>query len=114
MDSWDKMDMPQDVSTFINNFPRHPNNLDIIIGRQEHSNHSHHDFRVRRSKVLNALNWLIANSVYLSGVTVNDNVACLPEDDNLSDICTVTISSGESTEPPPLPTKAEDPYTANL
>ena len=74
------VNMPQDVTTFINSLPRHPNDLDIIKVRQEHGNHSHHDFRVRQSKVLNALNWLIANNVYFSGVTVNDNnVVCLPE-----------------------------------
>ena len=82
--------------------------------RQEHSNNSHHDFRVRQSKVLDALNWLIANNVYFSHVTVNDNnVASLPEDDDLSQICTVTISSEESTELP-FPIQTEDPYTANL
>ena len=106
--------LPQDVTTFVNSLPRHPNDLDIIIVRQEHSNYSHHDFRFRRSKVLDALNWLIANNVYFSHVTVNDNnVASLPEDDNLSQICTVTISSEESTESP-FPIQAEDPYTANL
>ena len=104
------VNLSQDVTTFVNNLPRHLNYLDIIIVRQEHSYHSHYDFQVRRSTVLNTLNWLIANNVYFSGVTVNDNiVACLPKDDNLSDICTVTISSGEPTEPP-LPTQAEDPY----
>ena len=108
------VNLPQDVTTFVNSLPRHPNDLDIIIVRQEHSNNSHHDFRVRRSKVLDALNWLIANNVYFSHVTVNDNnVASLPEDDDLSQICTVTISSEESTELP-FPIQAADPYTANL
>ena len=67
------VNLPQHITTFVNSLPRHPNDLDIIIVRQEHSNNSHHDFQVRRSKVLDALNWLIANNVYFSHVTVTDN-----------------------------------------
>jgi len=41
------VNLPQNLTTW------HPTDLDIIIVRQQQSNQSHHDFRVRQSKVLN-------------------------------------------------------------
>ena len=49
------VNLPQDVSSFINKLPRHPNDLDIIVVRQQNSSQSHHDFCIRRSKVVGAL-----------------------------------------------------------
>jgi len=107
------VNLPQNIATFINSLPRHPTDLDIVIVRQQQSNQSHHDFRVRRSKVLNALNWLMSNNIYFRNITINNgNLACLPEDDNITGIRTVTISSEESFNSEP--TQAEEPYTADL
>ena len=49
------INLPQDVASFVNRLPRHTNDLDIIVVRQQNSSESHHDFRVRRSKVVGAL-----------------------------------------------------------
>ena len=107
------VNLPQNIATFIDSLPRHPTDLDIIVVRQQQSTQSHHDFRVRRSKILNALQWLISNNIYFRNITINnDNLASLPQDDNITGIHTVTISSEEPTNPEA--TQAEEPYTADL
>jgi len=84
------VNLPQNIATFIDSLPRHPTDLDIIVVRQQQSTQSHHDFRVRRSKILNALHWLISNNIYFRNITINnDNLASLPQDDNITGIHTV-------------------------
>ena len=58
------INLPQDVASFANSLPRLPSELDVIIVRKEGANQSHRDFRVRRSRVLSALQWLQTNNVY--------------------------------------------------
>ena len=55
------INLPQDVASFANSLPRLPSELDVIIVRKEGANQSHRDFRVRRSRVLSALQWLQTN-----------------------------------------------------
>ncbi len=62
------LNLPQDVTTFINTLPRCTANLDVIIVRKEGAVDSHKDFRVRRSVVLMALQWLIENNMYYHDV----------------------------------------------
>ena len=108
------INLPQNITTFINSLPRCLTDQDIMVVRQQNTNQSsHRDFRVRRSKVLNALNWLISNNIYFSGITINsDNLASLPEDDSLIGIRTVMISSEEPHDPEP--TQEEEPYVGIL
>ena len=49
------LNLPQDVTTFVNNLPHSPADLDVIVVRKEGAAESHKYFRVRRSAVLNAL-----------------------------------------------------------
>ena len=63
--------LPQYVASFVNTLPRQPTSLDIVVVRKESSTNSHHDFRVRRSKVVNALQWLLANNKYFQNITVD-------------------------------------------
>jgi len=49
------INLPQDVPTFVNSLPRLPTDLETIIVHKEDSVNTHHDFHVRRSKVLTAL-----------------------------------------------------------
>ena len=60
------INLPQDVSGFVNSLPRHPSELDIILVKNPGNTQSHHDFRVRRSVVLRALQFLIANNIYFN------------------------------------------------
>ena len=88
------INLPQDVSTFVNSLPRLPSDLDIIIVRKEDSVRTHRDFRVRRLKVLTALQWLITNNIYFTNITINsDNVSALPEDQLLSSLPTLSVSN---------------------
>ncbi len=48
------LNLPQDVTGFINSLPRSPADLDIIVIRKEGATDTHEDFRVRRSVVLHA------------------------------------------------------------
>ena len=63
------LNLPQDVTSFVNNLPRSPTDLDVIIVRREGAAESHKDFRVRRSVVLAALQWLVENNKYYHNVT---------------------------------------------
>ena len=68
------LNLPQDVTSFLNSLPRCPSTLDVILVRKEGSADSHKDFRVRRSVVLRALQWLIVNSKYYHDVTINHDI----------------------------------------
>ena len=79
------LNIPQDVTSFLNSLPRCPSTLDVIIVRKQGSAGSHKDFRVRRSFVLRALQWLIINNKYYFDVTINhDILATLPDDSHLT------------------------------
>ncbi len=56
--------LPQDDVSFASSLPRLPSELDVIVVRKEGANQSHHGFRVRRSAVHHALQWLLTNNLY--------------------------------------------------
>ena len=80
--------------------PRLPSTLDIIIFRQIDNTTKHKDFTVRRSHVLNALQWLINNNIYYRDINIDLNVISnLPENDTiLSSFPTITKQI-DNTEP---------------
>ena len=91
------INLPQDVTSFANSLPRLPNELDMIVVRKQGSTETHHDFRVKRSVILCALQWLIANNIYFHNISINyEALTLLPEDATISDLCTMTITSDES------------------
>ena len=51
------INLPQDVRSLLNSLPRCPADFDVVV-RKKGSNESDKNFHVRRSIVLNALNWL--------------------------------------------------------
>lgn len=90
------INLPQDVRSFTSSLPRSPSNLDIIIVRKEGATQSHRDFQVRRSIVLQALQWLITNNVYYQANHIcidHTTLAQLPEDGNCSNLPTVAVDS---------------------
>ena len=108
------INLPQDVASFVNTLPRHPNDLDIIVVRQQNSSESHHDFHVRRSKVICALQWLIANNIYFRNITIdNAIISSLPQNSNLTNVPTIIFPVDQSDESDQS-THSEDPYTADL
>ncbi len=102
----------QDMTTFVTSLPRHSNELDVLLVRKEGSSASHRDFRVRRSVVLRALQWLKTNNIYYKDVKIDmDKQRQLPEDGDLTGLSTVMMemSINEDTT-----TEQEDPHAANL
>ena len=92
------INLPQDIAGFVTTLPRHANELDIIVVRKEGSSPSqHHDFRVRRSVVLSALQFLIANNKYFSNITINNETLLqLPQDGDLPSIPVITFDSQDT------------------
>ena len=109
------INLPQDVRSFATSLPRLPSQLDIIVVRKETSNQSHHDFRVRRAVVDQALQWLIAHNIYYRANHIRFNqeaLAHLPQDGCLSNIRSVVLDSSTSVEPDS--STSEDLYDAHL
>ena len=106
------LNVPQDVTLFLNQLPRCPASLDIVIVRKQGVAETHKDFRVRRSIVLRALQWLIMNNKYYSHVTINhDTLSMLPIDSQLTNLVSISVSS-DSDEI--LADQGSNPYNAYL
>ena len=89
---------------------------------------SHRDFRVRRSVVHRALNWLVTHNQYYRSNHVHIDVNALeqlPHDGNLSQLTAITVENAITERPatntpatgPPVadtPATSEDPYSAHL
>ena len=87
------INLPQDVSRFVSTLPRHPSDLDLIVVRKATASGTHKDFRVRRSRVQHALQWLIKNNSYYSATVLDNTVlAELPEDGDLPSPSVVTLA----------------------
>ena len=108
------INLPQHVASFVNSLPRLPGELDVIVVRKEGASDSHRDFRVRKSVVLVALQWLIINNKYYHSVHINhDALALLPEDGNLTALRSVTLNS--TAEEQAMPSVQDvDPYNTHL
>jgi len=105
------LNLPQDVRLFINSLPRSLTSLDVIIVRKEGAAQSHKDFRVRRSVVLTALQWLIRHNKYYSDVTINnDTLEQLPIDSDLTNLITVSVCSDQIK----VPVQQDDPYECHM
>ena len=107
------LNVQQDITSFVNSLPRSPSTLDVIIVRKEGAVETHKDFRVRRSVVLGALQWLVVNNNYYRDVTINHDVlALLPSDEHLTNILTTTVLPDEVD----VPSQQEngDPYTSHF
>ena len=82
--------------------------------KKEGAANTHRDFRVRRSVVHHALQWLLANNRYHLNVRINvDALALLPEDGNLNRLHSITLNLTID-DPEPLSAQNEDPYDAHL
>ena len=109
------INLPQDVSSFASSLPRLPAELDVIVVRKEGAAKSHRDFRVRRSVVLAALQWLVDNNKYYRNISIDHHaVAQLPEDGDLTGLHAMMLDT-EVEEEEVSPTQdREDQYECHL
>ena len=61
----------QDVASFVRSLPRIPSQLDVMIVHREGAAGSHKDFKVRQTRVLQALQWLMENNPYFRGTSLD-------------------------------------------
>ena len=93
------VNLPQDVTSFAQSLPRLPSDLDIIVVRREGANQTHRDFRVRRSVVHRALQWLVIHNQYYRslGITIDTTaLEQLQQDGNVSNLVSVTQETSSS------------------
>ena len=94
------INLPQDIASLADKLPRTPSELDVVVIRKEGAVDHHRDFRVRRSVVLHALQWLTANNMYYRNVSIDQGtLALLPVDGNLAGLVTMAVESDDP-EPP--------------
>ena len=94
------INLPQDIASLANKLPCTPANLDVIVIHKEGAVDHHRDFRVRRSVVLHALQWLTANNMYYPNVTIDhDTLALLHVDRNISGLVTMAVVSDIQSHP---------------
>ena len=95
------INLPQDVASFVRSLPHVPSQLDVVVVRREGAAGSHKDFKVRQSRVLQALQWLMENNRYFRQISLDHAaLAQLPENGELPGISAVTLPKDESgTEP---------------
>ncbi len=106
------LNLPQDIATFTNRLPRLSSELDVIIVRKEGATGSHKDFRVKRSVVLRALEWLIEHNMYYRNITIDHSaLTLLPTDGDLTNLPTMRVSSDEEEIPA---REDETPYNSHL
>ena len=87
------VNLPQDVAGFVSTLPRHPSSLDLVVIRMESTAGSHKDFRVRRSYMLCALQWLRENNIYFHDISLDHSIlAELPEDGDLPGLSVISLA----------------------
>ena len=94
------VNLPQDVASFAQSLPRLPSDLDVIVVRREGANQTHRDFRVRRSIVHRALQWLVIHNQYYRSLCITIDTTALeqlPQDGNVSDLVLVTQETSSHT-----------------
>ena len=63
--------LPQAVDDFVKSLPRSPQEICVLIVRKHFTDGRHKDFRVRKHKILAALQWLLSNNTYFKDVTID-------------------------------------------
>ena len=84
------VNLPQDVTTFVTSLPTLPSDIDVILVCKEGALETHKDFRVCRSKILMALEWLKQNNKYYCNINLDESA--LTEDGNLNGLSTIVMS----------------------
>ena len=117
------INLPQDVASFTTRLPRLPSEIDVIVVRKEGAGQSHRDFRVRRSVVQRALQWLVMHNKYYRANQVRGDVTALdqlPQEGHLTQLTAISVESPindntmSATDVNSPDDDTSDPYNAHL
>ena len=92
------VNLPQDIQGFLKHLPCNVQDLPILIVRRHGAENTHQDFRVRRERILLALQWLKSNNpCYI--IVDHDALQLLPEDGIPPELLTVDDQEEEFSAP---------------
>ena len=75
------VNLPQNIQGFLDSLPSNVSELPVLVVRKQGNNDTYADFRVRRERVLAAIQWLKQHNPCYSNITINlTNLQCLPQD----------------------------------
>ena len=75
------LNLPQNIQHFIDKLPVNVSDLPILTVVRQGAANTHHSFRVRRDKVLNALQWLKQHNRFYQDIEIDlDSIQNLPVD----------------------------------
>ncbi len=96
------LNLPQDLKGFLDRLPCNVADLPVLVVRRRGADNTHTDCRVRREKVLQALQWLMLNNPCYKDITIN-HVALnhLPEDGIPPELLSVDKDPQEDSDHPP-------------
>lgn len=81
------INFPQDVNDIARNLPHRLEDLRSVLTVKTRSDVNPVEFQIRSAKVRSALEWFIENNPLYDGVELSeDNLRCLPEDDNVYEL----------------------------
>ena len=79
--TWPQRSCPQDVQGFLDKLPTDPSTLPVLVICRHGADQTYTDCRVRRAKVLRALQWLQVNNHFYKDITIDEAILHqLPED----------------------------------
>ena len=91
------VNLPQDIQSFVDRLPRDISEVPVILVRRKGTEITWKDFRVRRSKVLEALVWLKNHNQFYRNIVIdNDHLSDLPKDGIPSNLRYIEITSEET------------------
>ena len=97
------LNFPQDIQGFLDSLPSYVCDLPFLVVRRMGQDNSHRDFKVRRTRVYDALVWLRDNNRFYQDIHINmDAVSSLPEDGVPEELLTVE-EQDDPDDPPAMP-----------
>ena len=99
------LNFPQDIQGFLDSLPSYVSDLPFLVVRRMGQDNSHRDFKfkVRRTRVYDALVWLRDNNRFYQDIHINmDAVSSLPEDGVPEELLTVE-EQDDPDDPPAMP-----------
>ena len=97
------LNFPQDIQGFLDSLPSYVSDLPFLVVRRMGQDNSHRDFKVRRTRVYDAVVWLRDNNRFYQDIHINmDAVSSLPEDGVPEELLTVE-EQDDPDDPPTMP-----------